>query len=261
MLKIYLITYGTSEYRISKFFLLLTAKLFGCDHVVLKSRNDLIETEFYKKNRTILDVKRGGGLWLWKYYFIKELMGKINEGDVVIYCDSAVIFRRSITPLIKILINKTKGVLLFYNDHRNKNWTKMDCFVRLGVMNELWYESPQIGAQFQMFRKCAYSVDFVNEVLSYSCEPNLINDEPNILGHKNLPEFIENRHDQSITSLLAHKHKISLFPDPSQFRTKNVVYTFPEEEVISEKLYDSIIYVHRLKGMKTLALPFKLIFG
>ncbi len=245
----------------SKFLLYLTARLFGCDHVVMRSRKDLIKTQFYVKNRNILDVKRGGGLWLWKYYFVSELMNEVKEGDVVVYCDSAIIFRRSIKPLINILLNSTNGVLLFYNDHKNKNWTKMDCFVRLGITNEMYYESPQIGAQFQVFRKCNYAMEFINEVLKYSCEENLINDEPNILGKENLADFIENRHDQSITSLIAHKHGITLFPDPSQFRTKNVTYTFPEETTLNRSLYKSIIYVHRLKGLKTLLLPIKLIFG
>ena len=105
----------------SKFLLYLTARLFGCGHVVMRSRKDLIRTQFYVKNRNILDVKRGGGLWLWKYYFVSELMNEVKEGDVVVYCDSAIIFRRSIKPLINILLNSTNGVLLFYNDHKNKN--------------------------------------------------------------------------------------------------------------------------------------------
>jgi hypothetical protein len=254
-MKIYLLSYSTPNFRLSQILLGFTAKIFGCQYVVAKKQSELIKTQFYKENETILTQKRGAGFWLWKYYFIDELMDKIDPNDIIIYSDSALFFRRSIKPLIEILINKTNGVLLFYNDYKNKQWTKRDCFVKLDCDSEAYYNSPQIGAQFQVFQKNAFTARFVKEVLKNSCLDNIITDSPNVLGKPNLSEFVEHRHDQSITSLMAHKHEIALYPDPSQFKTKDVIYQFPIEKSLSESLYKNIIYVHRFSGFKFLNKP------
>lgn len=254
-MKIYLLSYSTPNFRLSQILLGITAKLFGCKYIIAKKQSDLIKSQFYKKNESILAQKRGAGFWLWKYYFIDELMNSINMNDIIIYSDSALIFRRSIKPLIEILKNKTNGVLLFYNDYKNKQWTKRDCFVKLDCDNEEYYNSPQIGAQFQLFQKNEFSTKFIKEVLRNSCDDNIITDSPNSLGKPNLPEYIEHRHDQSITSLMAHKYQIALYPDPSQFKTKDVIYQFPIEKSFSESLYKNIIYVHRFSGFKLLNKP------
>ena len=250
-MKIYLISYSTPNFRLSQILLGITARIFGCNIIVAKKQSDLIKSQFYKDNELILSQKRGAGFWLWKYYYIDELMNKINTNDIIIYSDSAIIFRKSIRPLITILTTKTKGVLLFYNDYKNKQWTKRDCFVKLDCDGEEYYNSPQIGAQFQLFQKNEFTANFVKEVLKYSCLDNIITDSPNILGKPNLGEFIENRHDQSITSLMAHKYQIALYPDPCQFRTKNSIYQFPHE-TLTEQQYKNIIYVHRFSGFKLL---------
>lgn len=257
--KVYLLSYSTPNFRLSQILLKITAKFFGCDFIITETYQKFIKSAFYLKHHSILEQKRGSGYWLWKYYFINDLIHKINDGDVIIYADSGLFFRKSITELITILTKKTKGVLLFYNDYSNRFWTKRDCFINLNCDTEEFHNSPQIGAQLQFFQKNDFSLKFVTDVLFYSCKGNLITDSENILGKKNLDGFIEHRHDQSITSLIAHKYNITLYPDPSQFKTKDVIYTFPNEEKLPESIYKNIVYVHRLRGFSIFILPFKLI--
>lgn len=223
----------------------------------LFTRKDLVKSQFYSQNRNILEQKRGAGFWLWKYYFIDKVLNEIEEGDILIYCDSAILFRKSVKPLIKLAAGATNGVLLFYNAFYNSQFTKRDVFVELNCDNDLFYNSPQIAAQFQVFIKNDFSVNFVKDVLNVSVKDNLINDDPNVLGFENLDSFIDHRHDQSITSLMAHKRKICLFPDPSQFRTKNTVYCFPDEKPYEGIDYKNTIFVHRLSGINLLKLPLK----
>jgi hypothetical protein len=41
----------------------------------------LKKTEYYKKNKFILDQERGGGFWCWKPYVIYETLNKLNNND------------------------------------------------------------------------------------------------------------------------------------------------------------------------------------
>lgn len=251
-MKIYLLSYATPNYRFSQLILNLSAGIFGCNRFVSKNESDLKKSEFYNKNKEILDQPRGAGYWLWKYHFLNELISTIKEGDIIVYSDSAIFIRRSLKPLFKILIESTKGVLLFHNNYKNRFWTKRDCFIELGCDSEQFYDTPLIFGGLQIFQKNKFSQQFIAEVLNASQKNNIITDSPNKLGKENLSGFIEHRHDQSVTSLIAHKNKLKLYPDPSQFKTKDISYEFPNEIILNEPLYTSTVFVHRKTGFKLL---------
>jgi hypothetical protein len=58
---------------------------------------------------------------------------------------------------------------------------------------------------------------FVIEWLTYAQDVRAITDDKNVLGIPNYPGFRENRHDQSILSLLAKIWNLTTYLDPSQF--------------------------------------------
>ena len=57
---------------------------------------------------------------------------------------------------------------------------------------------------------------FVTQWLAYAQDSRAITDDANALGAPNYKDFHENRHDQSILSLLAKKWNLTTYPDPSQ---------------------------------------------
>ncbi len=249
-MKIYLLTYGTSDFSISLFWLKLTAKLFGVDHCIVKHPTDLHKTNFYTEFKSILDQKRGGGYWLWKPYYIDYFLTKINDGDVLIYSDAGTIFRNRIKPLVdQVCKTESRGVMFFYQNQKNSQWTKRDCFVSLGCDNEAFYNSPQILANFQVYQKNEFSLGFIREALAACTQDNLITDSPNSKGKDNLNNYIEHRHDQSIFSLLAHKNNLPIYTDPSQGRGKNILYSLKDgENILEHPPYKKIIYLHRMRN-------------
>ncbi len=58
---------------------------------------------------------------------------------------------------------------------------------------------------------------FVSEWLTYAQDSRAITDDKNVLGKPNYDDFRENRHDQTILSLLAKKWNLKIYPDPSQY--------------------------------------------
>ena len=54
------------------------------DNVFAFNRND-IDQSFIKKNKHILDLKRGAGYWMWKPYVIKKALELIEEDEILFY--------------------------------------------------------------------------------------------------------------------------------------------------------------------------------
>ncbi|MGL5889875.1 MAG: hypothetical protein ACRC3B_08315, partial [Bacteroidia bacterium] len=95
-----LLSYSTPNFRWSQRLLVLSAKLTGIKHCISKTRSDLEKTDFYKQYRFILDQPRGGGYWLWKPYYILETLKQMNEGDILVYADSAALLWKNLDNVI-----------------------------------------------------------------------------------------------------------------------------------------------------------------
>jgi len=224
--KTYLISYANNDkwYR-SQHVLNSTAKGKGVDGVVSYNPSNLdadfkLRHQNYFGNNPI--SSRGGGFWMWKAMILIQTMNLVNENDCVIYVDSG---NAVINDLSYIFDVCQQNSILFFDNrdgnyqrrtHWNKEWTKRDAFVLMGCDEQKYYDAPQIDASYQIYKKCNYVKDFLNEYLKYSENENIITDLPNITL-PNLPEFIDHRHDQSILSLMAVKHDIQLLPEPSEW--------------------------------------------
>jgi len=220
-MKIYLVNFATSNFYGSQRRLNKSAQKFGIDHCLSFTGKDIRNTEFYQKNAEILDQPRGAGYWLWKPYIILEAFRQADEGDVIIYSDSGAEIISDLQPLIKICL-KNEGLVFFRvphitGQHINIDWTKRDCFILMDADRKEFHLAQQVAGSPQFYIKNKRNIEFVEEWLSYCEDPRILTDMPNTLGHRNYPQFIDHRHDQSVLSILALRHNLELFRDPSQF--------------------------------------------
>jgi len=72
-------------------------------------------------------------------------------------------------------------------------------------------------ASFILIKKTEFSMSFIEEWLTFCQDYRILTDSPNECGLENFQNFFDHRHDQSVLSLLARKHKITLDIDPSQY--------------------------------------------
>lgn len=224
-MKKYLISFATPNFYKSQRKLNRSALKFGIDQCISFKFKDLKKTEFYRKNKKVLDQKRGAGYWLWKPYLILNTLLKVQEGDIVIYSDSGVEIIKDLKPLTDIC--QSRDGLMFFQVHNqddryggrhiNRMWTKRDCFVLMGADTEEYYNSGQVAGSPQLYLKNEKNIRFVQEWLSYCEDPIILTDKPNTCGLDNLPEFIEHRHDQSVLSILTRRYSIEIFRDPSEY--------------------------------------------
>jgi len=79
--KVSLINYANSKFTLHQKDCSKSAMTIGgFDKVFSYSPKD-IEIDFFEKNSKILEQKRGNGYWLWKPYFIKRALDKLEYGE------------------------------------------------------------------------------------------------------------------------------------------------------------------------------------
>ncbi|MFW8601949.1 glycosyltransferase family 2 protein [Desulfobacterota bacterium M19] len=220
-MRTYLVNYATDRFLKAQKRLNKSARKFGIDHCLSYTGKDILQTEFYQKNRGILEQARGAGFWLWKPYIILQALEQANDGDVIIYSDSGAEIIDSLQPLLDLCVSRN-GLIFFQvpcytTTFVNKSWTKRDCFILMEADNEDFHQARQVAGSPSLFIKNKANIDFVRQWLLYCEDPRIITDQPNTCGKKNYPEFYDHRHDQSILSILVKRNGLEIFRDPSQF--------------------------------------------
>ena len=208
------INYADAKFQDSRSFNTKTAYEKGkADKVIEYSLKD-IDDLFKEKNKSILSYKRGVGLWLWKPYIIQKTLQLVSEGDFVVYSDAGTYFVNNISWLTDVMQADNNDVMVFELPLLERQFTKKETFV---LMDQHNYNLNQILASYLVFRKSAYSVDFVNEWLSFACDERIISFNKFLPDVEEFPDFISHREDQSILSVLCHKKGINPYRDPSQY--------------------------------------------
>jgi len=236
------ITYGDDKFKKARKYNLRTALKVGkVDKVIEYSPND-IDEEFKRKNRKILNQKRGGGYWLWKSYFVLKTLNQMEDNDYLIYTDAGTSYVNDVSFLIKTMLKNNIDIMAFsLGKYIEKNYTKKDVFLKLKADYDSIINTPQILGGYVLIKKNAKTIKFVEEWLKFSQDEQLITDIPSI--HKNYEGFIENRHDQSIYSVLIKKYNIPVFRDPSQYGIHRKKYY--DQNVLKRSTYPQILDSHR----------------
>ena len=172
---------------------------------------------------------RGFGYWIWKPYLLKKIFDKINYGDIINYVDIGChIIKKNSDKFIQYLdfIEQDENWILPFQYHSNldhnienisfpnrdeRKYTKGDLLEYFNFYNNTKItDSPQFWAGCFFIKKTNISIKFLDEWLSiFEKNFQLIDDSPSVKN--NLVGFQENRHDQSVYSLLCKKYNLKSF--------------------------------------------------
>lgn len=216
MVRYHFITYCTPDFQkfaeVNKSTALNVGKF---DKATVYSPNDLDE-KFKLKNNHIL-TQRVHGYWIWKPYIILKKLLEIEDDDVLCYNDSKYIWFKNVRQFESdILINQNIGV--YYNKpndtsvHLEKRWTKMDAYILMNISKNIINnvkETPQVWAGLIFIRKNFETIRFVTEWLTYVQDQRISTDISSIFS-KEPNVFEQNRHDQTVLSLLCKKYFITM---------------------------------------------------
>ena len=106
--------------------------------------------------------------------------------------------------------------------HPEYKWTKMDIFKKIDIeIDSSIFNSGQLIGGVIIIKKCEHSLKVFKEILEISENYNLINDSQSNL--KNHSDFIENRHDQSISSIIRKKYGTEIIEDETIYMNDNTI--------------------------------------
>ena len=209
MVKYHFITFATPDFMsFAKENVKSALSVGGFDTAKIYTQDD-IDDYFKTKNKFLFSHKRLGGYAVWKPYIILKRLLEIDEDDILCYNDSKYLWLKNVREFEKdILIDKNIGIYLNKPNsgtHIEKQWTKIDAYCLIkNINNNLEYtkNTNQAWSGFILIRKKFNPIRFISEWLTYNQDPRISSDTLSLFGKEDTT-FIENRHDQTILSLLA----------------------------------------------------------
>jgi len=204
--KINFITYGDSNYFIQRHHLKSVAKKSGFFSSAKAYSYKNLDKGFRKEFENILKHSRGGGFWIWKHYFIMQELELMKNNDILVWSDAGSSFnyfaKNKFSQYIEILNSSNENNLRFRMKYIENEWTTKELFqyFNLDPYSEIG-KSGQFHATHMIFKKNDLLTEYMKKYRK------LLTDNPLLITDyyvKNqIPEFKENRHDQSIFSLLS----------------------------------------------------------
>lgn len=260
-MKIHFITFANTESNFSQDRIIYEAKRMNIfDNITFYTEKDFDEEFINRCGKEFKDFRRGYGYWSWKPYIIKKELEKLNDGDVVVYADSGCMFVRknkeTLKEWINIAANSESGILSpCFGPYIEHDWTRGDLYDYINKTYnknniDIFDNAIQCGCGVSLYTKNDKCVDFVNQWYDVMTNHfHLCTDEPSSLP--NHPNFKENRHDQSVFSMLSKIYGIEtietskgiLDKDKSPIiaaRCKNDKHTWkkPIEVLFDHQIYD-----------------------
>ena len=233
-----LINFSDSNYSLAQKYCSKKARQCGgFDKIIEYTPEDIPDSiiklcpqSFYGDNRK---AKRYG---LWRPYIIKHTLAQLEYGDFLCYCDAGGYFIRNVSPIFEEMEKNLKDIRVSQLPLVEKQWTKRDVFICLDADYEEIYDSNQICSGFIFIRKTENSVSFFDKFYDIAIRyPYLFTDEANRLGKENYPSFIENRHNQSVFSVLCKKWGIIPDEDISEYGLHPKLYSYTPNVIYREE--------------------------
>jgi hypothetical protein len=206
--KLWFISYGDANYEAAKERIRKEAEDMGCFQGGIKiyGPEDLGADFNTGEVAKVLKEPRGGGYWIWKPYVIMKALEMMDDNDILLYADSGCTLQPAGLPRLKEYVNMIsldtgKSVLVMrLRDQVAKKWITTEILNYFGIqMDDPILDLNQIIGGINMFRKCPESIQVVQRWLDTAMKrPDLFTDIHNEASKKTNPDFIENRHDQSI---------------------------------------------------------------
>lgn len=249
------ITYGDKKYQGAGKLNLETARMHGADRTIFYGPKDL-PLSFKIKNWRIYFGRsgwhfrwRGAGFWIWKSYVIQKTLSNMDEGDILIYSDAGSVYVNDLEKIINVFNEQKLNVMVFTLLHIEKEYTKRDAFILLNADTTEYTDTKQRIGTYIIIRKSVEASIFVDEWAKACRDYRMITDKRNVMGEENYPEYVAHRHDQSLLSIVAKKHGIKEYRDPSQYGND---YTKWSDEILERSAYPQIWYSTRSTDITTL---------
>lgn len=203
-----LISFGSDDsyVSLSKSLMAMIQNAYKDSRYIIYEKNDLPSDilKYAEEN------PRGFGYWKWKPYIINKFIKDLADNDIVFYLDGRTDFQsKKIDWLEYFIEHKTLDLAVYIMKHLEYNWTKKSVLEYLNIDNQMILYSGQIAGGIQLFRINNKTRKLYSKWEDISKIDFLINDDLNNDDLSIDSGLVENRHDQSIYSILVKKYYLS----------------------------------------------------
>ena len=193
------------------------AKEFGEFSIIKGYGPEDLPHHFKEKYKHILDRDRGGGYWLWRPIILLDALEEVGEGEFLVYLDAGCTLnplgKKRFNEYISLLDKSEYGILSFQMSgnkgpgslEMEQKWTIREIFEYFGVnpQSNIGTSGQYLGGVFIMQKNKhleKYMTMFMEAIIR---DPLMCTDDYN--KKNQMDEFRENRHEQSISSVLRKK--------------------------------------------------------
>jgi hypothetical protein len=221
--KIHFITYGNEKYENSINRIIAEAHNTGWFTTTTPYRPYDLSDEFRNKYNDILVHPRGNGYWIWKIDIIKQHLAKIDSDDFLIYADAGCSInpngKKRFYEYIDMLNDSNEGIISFQMEHLEKIWTTRQIFQHFNLdLNSVYANSGQILGGILIMKKNEKLMKILDEYFNVLTTNKLL-----FTDHYNRENqetcFIDNRHDQSVFSVIRKIHGSIVLKDETYFQS------------------------------------------
>lgn len=235
--KIVLLSYATDDdFNMSKIRFELEAKSFyDFDKIKIYRPEDLSKS-FTTQYKNIFQLKRGAGYWIWRIHIIENELKLLQNDDILLFVDIGCSFKKKYLPkfieLVNLLKASSKSILGFELPFPERVYTKAEIFDYFNISKiDPIRNSSQLQAGILFLKKSEQTRQYVNLYLkALSDVPDLITDH---LWKKQDPIFRENRHDQSLHSIICKLLNVSiLIPNFTHNQTPIIATRLRDKKIL-----------------------------
>jgi hypothetical protein len=213
-MNLHLTYFGDNNFSIGKSRIRNQAESFGVFKSIFEyGEKDLENNSFWENHAKSMMTQRSGmqrryyGYYACKPYFILEALNQIPENDVLLYVDSGCELNKNGLEKLQQYYQEcldTEGVF-FTLDLPEIQWTKMDTYRHIIGDDDAYLMTRQIISGIFLLKNTPMIKELVQKWIDICVEDGgrYLDDSPSKLINNNI--FRENRHDQSIWSLLLKK--------------------------------------------------------
>lgn len=218
--KKYFVSYANGVYKKALERITKEAKQSGFFDVVQGFTPNTLDKKFRQKYKNILNMRKGGGYWIWKIDIIRRTLAKMKENDILVYLDAGCKInkngkKRFLEYVDMLNKHKTYGTIgmQLERKHPERKFTNEKMFEYFGIKpNNPIRNAPQTAGGILIMKKNAHSMKCINAwVRLINTDPHLITNKYN--KYKQTRHFKDHRHDQSAIGLIFKKHGCILMKD------------------------------------------------
>lgn len=220
-IKIHLITYANHKYEKSMRRLCKEAESTGWFDTITAYRPENLDRYFTENFNEILKQSRGAGYWIWKPYIIKKKLNEINDNDILVYLDAGCSInakgKQRFYEYIDLLNNNDQDSISFQMVwNTEKYWTTQQIFDYFNIDTDSQIANTgQLVGGIRIMKKNDNFIKQINmELETLYNNPLLFTDYYN---NNQQNYFIENRHDQSVFSIISKMNKYTILLNDETF--------------------------------------------